>query len=80
MWTSFASAYFRKKHGTVLWHGNREGPWHETLRVLVWPAFKRAFENRRQLPELFTRRSHIRVHRLRSDDAVRSFVGAVKHV
>jgi adenylate kinase family enzyme len=74
IWRLLRRSYLRKKHGTVLWHGNREGPWRETLRFLVWPALKRAFENRRQLPALFVRHSHLSVHRLRSDAAVRSFV------
>jgi adenylate kinase family enzyme len=78
IWRLLRRTYVRKKHGTVLWHGNREGPWRESIRFLVWPAFKRAFENRRQLPALFARHPHIRVHRLRSDEAVRSFVDAMK--
>jgi adenylate kinase family enzyme len=78
IWRLLRRTYARKKHGTVLWHGNREGPWRESLRFLVWPAFKRAFENRRQLPALFARHPHIRMHRLRSDEAVRSFADAMK--
>jgi adenylate kinase family enzyme len=77
IWRLLRRTYVRKKHGTVLWHGNRGGPWRESLRFLVWPAFKRAFENRRQLPALFARYPHIRVHRLRSDEAVRSFADAL---
>jgi len=77
IWRLLRRTYLRKKHGTELWHGNREGPWRESLRFLIWPAFKRAFENRRQLPALFARHPHIRVHRLRSDRAVRSFVDAM---
>jgi adenylate kinase family enzyme len=69
--------YIRKKHKVELWHGNLEGPWRESLRFLVWPAFKRSFENRRQLPALFARHPHVRVHRLRSDQEVRSYVDAL---
>ena len=58
----------------MLWHGNLEGPWREALRFLIWPALKRAFENRRKLPELFARHPHLRVYRLRSDRAVQGFV------
>ena len=78
IWRLLRRTYLRKKHDTELWHGNREGSWLESLRFLMWPAFKRAFENRRQLPALFARHPHIRVHRLRSDTAVRSFVDAMK--
>jgi adenylate kinase family enzyme len=74
IWRLLRRTYLRKKHQTELWHGNREGRWRESLRYLVWPAFKRAFENRRRLPELFARHPHITVHRLRSDEAVRGFV------
>jgi adenylate kinase family enzyme len=79
IWRLLRRTYVRKKHNVDLWHGNREGPWRESLRFLVWPAFKRAFENRRQLPTLFARHPHISVHRLRSDRAVRSFVDAMKN-
>jgi adenylate kinase family enzyme len=77
IWRLLRRTYLRKKHRTVLWHGNREGPWRESVRFLLWPAFKRAFENRRKLPSLFARHPHLRVHRLRSDASVRSFIGAL---
>ena len=74
LWRLLRRTYVRKKHDVELWHGNREGPWRETLRYLVWPAFKRAFENRRKLPALFARHPHLRVYRLRSDRSVQEFV------
>jgi len=83
LWRLLRRTYVRKRDRTVLWHGNLEGPWREALRFLIWPALKRAFENRRKLPELFARHPHLRVYRLRSDRAVQGFVesfqtGAVK--
>jgi adenylate kinase family enzyme len=74
VWRLLRRTYVRKKHDVELWHGNREGPWLEILRYLVWPAFKRGFENRRRLPALFARHPHLRVYRLRSDRAVQAFV------
>jgi adenylate kinase family enzyme len=73
-WRLFHRTYLRKKHRVELWHGNLEGPWRESLRYLMWPSFKRSFENRRKLPALFARHSHLEVHRLRSDREVRRFV------
>jgi adenylate kinase family enzyme len=67
----------RKRDETVLSHGNREGPWREAFRYLIWPAFKRAFENRRRLPSLFARHPHLQVHRLRSDGDVRRFIASI---
>ncbi len=62
----------------MLWHGNREGSWRESLRYLIWPAVKRGFGNRRGLPALFARHPRLSVHRLRSDVAVRSFAEALR--
>jgi adenylate kinase family enzyme len=75
-WRLFRRTYLRKKHEVELWHGNREGPWRESLRYLMWPSLKRSFENRRRLPELFARHAHLDVHRLRSDRQVRQFVAS----
>jgi hypothetical protein len=66
----------RKKHEIELWQGNREGSWCESLRYLVWPAFKRAFENRRRFPAVFARYPQLRVYRLCSDADVRWFLHA----
>jgi adenylate kinase family enzyme len=73
MWRLLRRTYLRKKHRTELWHGNREGPWRESIRFLIWPAFKRSFENRRRLPSVFARHPQLTVHRLRSDEAVHRF-------
>lgn len=78
MWRLLLRTYRRKKHGTELWHGNREGPWRESVRYLIWPSLKRGFENRRRLPGLFARHPHLSVHRLRSDEAVQSFADALQ--
>jgi len=74
VWRLLRRTYLRKKHATELWHGNREGSWRDSLRFLIWPAIRRASENRRRLPALFERHPHLLVHRLRSDAAVHSFV------
>ena len=76
-WRLLRRTYVRKRDEIELWHGNREGPWREALRYLVWPAFRRAFENRSRLPALFARHPHLTVYRLRSDAAVKRFVDAV---
>ena len=47
-------------------------------RVLIWPAFKRGFENRRRLPAVFARHPQLSVHRLRSDEAVRGFAESLQ--
>jgi adenylate kinase family enzyme len=73
-WRLLRRTYFRKKHATELWHGNREGPWRDSFRYLFWPAIKRCYENRRQLPTLFDRHPGISVYRLRSDAAVGRFL------
>jgi adenylate kinase family enzyme len=75
-WRLLRRTYLRKKNDVVLWHGNREGPWRESLRYLMWPSFKRSFENRRKLPALFARHPHLEVHRLRSDGEVRRLVAS----
>ena len=80
MWRLLRRTYLRRKHGTELWHGNREGPWSESIRYLIWPSFKRGFENRRRLPGLFARHPHLVVHRLRSDEAINSNVEALRAV
>jgi adenylate kinase family enzyme len=79
LWRLVRRTYVRKKHLTELWHGNREGPWRESLRFLIWPAFTRAFENRRKLPPLFARHPHLRVHRLRSDRDVRMLLDSMQN-
>ena len=78
MWRLVRRTYLRKRRRIELWHGNLEGPWRESVRYLFWPAFKRGFENRRQLPALFARHPHLSVHRLRSDEAVRGFADAMQ--
>ena len=71
-------SYVRKRDRVLLWNGNVEMSWRDQLRWLVWPAFRRVFENRRELPARFARHPHLRVHRLRSDDEVRAFVQSIQ--
>jgi len=80
MWRLVRRTYLRKRDKTVLWAGNVEGGWRESTRYLVWPALKRAFENRRALPERLARHPHLRVRRLRSDRAVRELVRSLERV
>jgi len=65
--------------GTELWNGNVEGGWRESITNLIWPAFRRALENRRTVPKLVERHPHLDVHRLRSDRDVRTFVDVLRH-
>jgi adenylate kinase family enzyme len=78
MWRLFRRTFVRKKNKTVLWAGNLEGPWRESMRYLIWPAFKRGFENRRKLPALFARHPQLHVHRLRSDNDVQRFLQSLE--
>jgi adenylate kinase family enzyme len=78
IWRLVRRTYVRKRNRTEVWHGNLEGPWRESLRFLIWPAFTRTFENRRKLPALFARHPQLRVYRLRSDRAVQWFLDAIE--
>ncbi len=80
MWRLLRRTYVRKRRRIELWHGNLEGPWRDSVRYLLWPAFKRSFENRRRLPALFARYPHVHVHRLRSDEAVRGFAETMQAI
>ena len=68
----------RKRDKVVLWHGNLEERWFNQIRWLIWPAFKRAFENRRDLPARLARHPQLQVHRLRSDADVEAFVQSIQ--
>lgn len=78
LWRLVRRSWVRKRDKVVLWNGNVEADWLEQIRWLVWPAFKRAFENRRRLPELFARHPQLQVHRLRSDAEVEAFVQSIQ--
>ena len=58
-----------------LWNGNVEPGWHNSLRGLVWPALRRAFENRRAFPARYAGRD---VRRLRSDAEVGAFIQSIQ--
>jgi hypothetical protein len=45
---------------------------------VIWPALKRAFANRRSVPERVARHPHLRVHRLRSDRDVERLVRSLE--
>jgi len=69
--------HVRKRDRVELWNGNLEPGWRESVPYLIWPAFKRVFENRRKLPARLARHPHLDVRRLRSDADVDAFVAAV---
>jgi putative hemolysin len=71
-------SWVRKRDRVVLWNGNVEAAWREQIRWLIWPAFKRAFENRRDLPARLAAHPHLDVHRLRSDVEVEAFVQSIQ--
>ena len=70
--------WVRKRDDVVLWNGNREDRWLRQIYWLFWPAFKRAFENRRELPARLAQHPQLRVHRLRSDAEVEAFVQSIQ--
>ncbi len=78
MWRLVRRTVVRKVRKVELWHGNREDRLLTQVRWLFWPAFKRAFENRRELPLRFARHPHLEVHRLRSDADVERFVQSIQ--
>ena len=71
MWRLLRRTHVRARDRVELWNGNLEPGWHDSLRWLVWPALRRAFENRRSFPSRYAGRD---VRRLRSDAEVRAFV------
>ena len=78
MWRLVRRTHVRGRDRVELWNGNLEPGWRETLPLLIWPAFKRCFENRREYPARLARFPHLDVHRLRSDDEVRAFVRSMR--
>ena len=78
MWRLVRRSWVRKRDRVVLWNGNVEAPWLEQMRWLFWPAFRRALENRRRLPEHFALHPQLEVHRLRSDAEVEAFVQSIQ--
>jgi adenylate kinase family enzyme len=75
MWRLVKRTHVRKRDQTVLWNDNVEPGWHESLRYLIWPALKRAFENRRRLPGRYP---DLRMVRLRSDAEVEEFLQSIQ--
>jgi adenylate kinase family enzyme len=74
MWRLLRRTHVRNRDKLELWNGNVEPGWRESAKYLIWPAFKRAFENRREFPKAYAR---LDVRRLRSDADVRRFVQSV---
>jgi hypothetical protein len=75
MWRLLRRTHVRIRDRVVLWNGNVESGWRDAVRYLVWPALKRAFENRREFP---TRYAGVHMVRLRSDEEVRAFVQSIQ--
>jgi hypothetical protein len=78
MWRLLRRSWVRKRDKVVLWNENVEDDWLNQIRWLFWPAFRRAFENRRRLPEHLARYPQLQVHRLRSDADVEAFVQSIQ--
>ena len=78
LWRLVRRSWVRKRDDVVLWHGNREERWLNQIRWLIWPAFRRAFENRRRLPAHLAQYPQLQVHRLRSDADVEAFVQSIQ--
>jgi len=75
MWRLLRRTHVRNRDKVELWNGNVEPGWRESARSLIWPAVRRAFENRREFPDRY---AHLQVRRLRSDSAVREFVQSIQ--
>jgi adenylate kinase family enzyme len=75
MWRLVRRTHVRKRDRVVLWNDNVEPGWGDSLRYLIWPALRRAFENRREFPKRFAQRD---VHRLRSDAEVLAFFQSIQ--
>jgi adenylate kinase family enzyme len=75
MWRLLRRTRVRRRDRTVLWNGNVEPGWRESVPYLIWPALKRCFENRRTFPRRY---AHVRLRRLRSDAEVREFVQSIQ--
>jgi len=77
MWRLVRRTHVRGRNKVELWNGNVEPGWRESVPLLIWPAFKRCFENRREYPTQLARFPNLEVHRLRSDAEVRAFLAEV---
>ena len=78
MWRLVRRSWVRKRDKVELWNGNVEDDWLNQIRWLMWPAFKRVFENRRDLPVRFALHPQLEVHQLRSDQDVEAFVQSIQ--
>lgn len=78
MWRLVRRTLMRKRRRIELWNGNYEGTLRESLGYVIWPALKRAFSNRRDVPEQIARNPHLHVYRLCSDRDVRIFVRSLE--
>ena len=77
MWRLLRRTHVRNRDKVELWNGNLEPGWRESARYLIWPAFKRAFENRRDFPSAYAHRD---MCCLRSDSDVRKFVESMQAI
>ena len=75
MWRLLKRTHVRSRDQVILWNGNVEPGWRESWRYLIWPAFKRAFVNRRAYPRQY---ADVNVRRLRSDAEVRAFAQSIQ--
>jgi adenylate kinase family enzyme len=75
MWRLVRRSYVRHHRRVELWNGNFEPGLRDQLRYLIWPAFRRVFENRRDFPQRYGQRNLVR---LRSDADVRAFIQSIQ--
>jgi hypothetical protein len=74
LWRLLRRTHGRNRDKTELWNGNVEPGWRTSLGLLIWPALKSSFTNRREFPSRYT---DIHMQRLRSDRDVRAFVQSI---
>jgi adenylate kinase family enzyme len=75
MWRLLRRTHVRNRDKIELWNGNVEPGWRTSLGLLIWPALKSSFTNRREFPSRYT---DVHMQRLRSDRDVRAFVQSIQ--
>jgi adenylate kinase family enzyme len=80
MWRLLRRTRRRLRTKEVLWNGNVEPGWRESVPYLIWPAAKTVFSNRRTVPELARRQhlAHLQVVRLRSQEQVQQWLAELR--
>ena len=76
MWRLLRRTHVRGRDKVELWNGNVEPGWRESVPLLILPALRSAFLNRRRFPARYRHLPDVR--RLRSDAEVRAFVQSIQ--